>query len=83
MCNDASAAGNNGINSNRNAAKAVQKDCGCAARAQKLNEVFPYRKMSNLSNEDFAWLRDWFTEPKNSVTAQEQKQLVMMQRLLF
>ena len=64
-------------------AKAVQKDCGCAARAQKLNEVFPYRKMSNLSNEDFAYLRGWFTEPKNSVKAEEQKQLVMIYNNVF
>jgi hypothetical protein len=63
--------------------KAVNKDCGCAARAQKLNEVFPYRKMSDLSNEDFSWLNAWFTETKNSVTTEEQRHLVMIYNNVF
>jgi len=64
-------------------ADAFDTDCGCKARAETLNKAFPYRKMNDLSNEDFHYLNNYFIEPKNSVSAQEQKQLVMIYNNVF
>jgi len=59
------------------------KDCGCKARAKTLNEIFPYKKMNDLSNEDYDYLNDWFTNPRNSVTAPQQKELVTIYNNVF
>ena len=34
-------------------AKALDADCGCAARKEKLNKLFPNRKLNDLSVEDY------------------------------
>ena len=64
-------------------ADAVNKDCGCKARAAKLNEIFPYRTMNDLSEEDYDFLNDWFTNPRNSVKASEQADLVDIYNRVF
>jgi hypothetical protein len=66
------------------AAKAVGlEDCGCKARAATLNEIFPYRTMNDLSTEDYDFLDDWFTNPRNSVKANEQADLVAIYNRVF
>lgn len=59
------------------------KDCGCAARAKTLNKLFPYKTMNDLSIDDYDYLNDWFTNPRNSVKADEQARLVSIYNNVF
>ena len=56
--------------------EAVVDDCGCAARAEKLNKAFPSRRLNDLSLEDHKWLTDFFATNPKSVRTPEQIVLV-------
>lgn len=58
-------------------------DCGCKARAKSLNEVFPYKRLSDLSNEDFIYLDNYFSEARSSVDTATQKQLIAVFNRVF
>ena len=45
--------------------EALVDDCGCAARKESLNKLFPNRKLNDLSNEDYDYLTEWFKADKN------------------
>ena len=64
--------------------EAITDDCGCKARAQELNKLFPSRKLNDLSNEDYSFLES-FLEPKrpNSIRIQDQKRLVQIYNDVF
>jgi hypothetical protein len=65
-------------------AKAVgADDCGCKARAKTLNELFPYKKMNDLSNEDYAVLEDWFNDSNSTVSPSKQAQFVEVYNRVF
>lgn len=51
-------------------------DCGCKARAKKLNEAFPNRRLNDLSHEDFSYLEAFLATNATSVNAKDQKELV-------
>lgn len=59
------------------------KDCGCAARKETLNKLFPNRKLNNLSVEHFDWLTNFFKDKKSSVSSDEQKMLVEIYNEVF
>ena len=58
-------------------------DCGCKARAESLNKIFPYKRLSDLSKEDFSYLGEYFSEARSSVDAATQKQLVDIYNRVF
>ena len=59
------------------------EDCGCEARKQTLNRLFPYKKPKCLTEEEFLYLDEWFTGARNSVTNQQQKALVTISNRVF
>lgn len=64
--------------------EAITDDCGCKARAEKLNKLFPNRKLSDLSDSDYNYLEMFFREGKpTSVSAQIQKDLVGIYNRVF
>lgn len=64
--------------------EALVDDCGCAARAEKLNELFPNRKLENLENEQFDFLQSFFTpRTPTSVDTKTQKELVSIYNHVF
>lgn len=65
------------------AVEAIMDDCGCAARKEKLNELFPTRKLNDLSIEDHAWLTDFFASKPKSVRSDQQKVLVDIYNRIF
>lgn len=65
------------------AVEAITDDCGCAARAKKLNEVFPTRKLNDLSLEDHKWLTEFFAGNPKSVTSPQQAELVRIYNAVF
>jgi len=62
---------------------AVVDDCGCAARAEKLNKLFPNRKLNNLENDQFDFLESFFNPRPTSVSSKVQNELVAIYNHLF
>lgn len=68
----------------KDAVEALVDDCGCKARAEKLNELFPNRKLNNLETEQFDFLEDFFTPKRpTSVNIENQKELVSIYNSVF
>lgn len=64
--------------------EALVDDCGCSARAEKLNDLFPNRKLNDLLTDQFDYLKTFF-EPKRptSVNAPQQKRLIEIYNHVF
>jgi hypothetical protein len=56
-------------------AQAIGWDCGCDARKEKLNQLFPYKKINCLIEEDYEYLQGWFSMDRHSVSIMEQRRL--------
>ena len=64
-------------------AKVLDTDCGCAARKETLNKLFPNRKLNDLSTEDYDFLTEWFSAKRSSVNTKEQNMLVDIYNRVF
>jgi len=64
-------------------AKALDADCGCAARKETLNKLFPNRKLNDLSTEDYNYLTEWYSSRRSSVNTKEQNMLVDIYNRVF
>jgi len=64
-------------------AKALDTDCGCAARKETLNKLFPNRKLNDLSTEDYDYLTEWYSVNRSSVNTKEQNMLVDIYNRVF
>lgn len=64
-------------------AKALDADCGCKARKETLNKLFPNRKLNDLSESDYDYLDKYFAEKRHSVSSKEQKELVRIYNDIF
>ena len=56
-------------------AQAIGWDCGCDARKVKLNQMFPYKKINCLTEEDYEYLQGWFSQDRYQVSILEQRRL--------
>ena len=52
------------------------EDCGCEERKQKLNKLFPYKNAHCLVEEEYNYLKQFFSKHKNTLTNIEQKELL-------
>lgn len=64
-------------------AKALDTDCGCAARKETLNKLFPNRKLNDLSSEDYDALTEWYSVKRSSVNSKQQNMLVDIYNRVF
>lgn len=64
-------------------AKALDADCGCAARKETLNKLFPNRKLNDLSSEDYDALTEWYSVKRSSVNSKQQNMLVDIYNRVF
>jgi hypothetical protein len=64
-------------------AQAIGWDCGCDARKEKLNQLFPYQKINCLTEEDYEYLQGWFSIDRHSVSIMEQRRLTEVYYNLF
>ena len=58
-------------------------DCGCEARKEKLNKLFPYTKQECLNAEEYEPLKDIFKHINNRVGATEQSALLKIHNRIF
>ena len=64
-------------------AKALDTECGCAARKETLNKLFPNRKLNDLSTEDYDYLTEWYSVKRSSVNTKQQNMLVDIYNRVF
>lgn len=57
-------------------------DCGCDARKEKLNKMFPY-KVECLKEEEYMYLKGFFRYNKNVVNNNEQLELLKIHNRVF
>lgn len=57
------------------------EDCGCEERKEKLNKLFPYAK--KLEEDEFLYLDEYFKTVKNSVSAQQQNELIKIYNRVY
>ena len=63
--------------------EALTDDCGCAARKESLNKLFPNRNLNDLSIEDNEYLTYFFKHNRGSVNTKEQLELVTIYNNIF
>lgn len=59
------------------------EDCGCEERKQKLNELWRYTKPECLTEDEYKYLDEFFTNLKNSVSPNQQRELLKIYNRVF
>ena len=59
------------------------KDCGCDARKEKLNKMFPYKNPLCLNEDEYMYLKGFFAQKKHAVNVFEQKRLLDIHNRVF
>lgn len=58
-------------------------DCGCEERKKKLNEIFPYRKMQCLEEDEYNVLKRFFSRDYAEVKVSDQNELLKVYNRVF
>lgn len=58
-------------------------DCGCDARKEKLNQWFPYRKAQCLTEEEYNYLTEYFSQTRNEINVSQQQMLLKIYNRIF
>ena len=61
----------------------VGEDCGCDERKDKLNKIFKYRKLECVTEEDFAYLTNFFKGNPDKVSHEQKVRLVGIYNFAF
>tara|TARA_R110002049_G_scaffold74058_1_gene191268 strand:+ start:100 stop:570 length:471 start_codon:yes stop_codon:yes gene_type:complete len=64
-------------------AGALDADCGCKARKEDLNKLFPNRKLNDLLDDQFLFLEEFFSVSRSSVNREQQLSLVEIYNHVF
>ena len=59
------------------------KDCGCEERKQKLNDLWRYTKPECLTEDEYKYLDEFFTNLKSSVSPNQQRELLNIYNRVF
>lgn len=59
------------------------EDCGCDERKEKLNELFRYNKPECLTEDEYNWLSDFYSQNRNVVSGMEKQQLIKIYNRVF
>lgn len=62
---------------------ALGKDCGCDKRKETLNKMFPYNKPNCLTQQEHSYLTEFYSEPRNRITGQQQRELLTIYNRVF
>jgi hypothetical protein len=58
-------------------------DCGCDERKSKLNKLFPYKVVNCLEENEYQYLKNWYTTKRLQVNANEQRELLLIYNRVF
>lgn len=64
-------------------AEALGTDCGCKARKEELNKLFPNRKLNDLLDDQYEWLDQYFSQRRSTVNRPTQVKLVEIYNHVF
>ena len=59
------------------------EDCGCDERQVQLNKLFSYKKINCISEDDYAYLSDFFSSNPNKTTSEQRTRLVSIHNNIF
>ena len=59
------------------------EDCGCEERKEKLNKMFPYKKVNCLDEAEHNYLDTFFKSNVKSVSSDTQKKLIEISNRVF
>lgn len=59
------------------------QDCGCDERKAKLNEMFPYRNVNCLTEDEYNWLTETNILQKDTYKPSEQTKLIAIYNRVF
>ena len=59
------------------------EDCGCDERKEKLNQLFRYNKPECLTEDEYNWLSEFYSQNKTVVTGLEKQQLIKIYNRVF
>lgn len=59
------------------------EDCGCSERRDKLNKLFNYSKPECLTEDEYNYLADFYSQQKNVLTGMEKQQLLLIYNRVF
>ena len=54
------------------------EDCGCDKRKETLNKLFPYRQPNCLTEDEYAYLDEFFKNHTNTITIKHQERLLVI-----
>jgi hypothetical protein len=63
--------------------KALDWDCGCDERKEKLNKIFPYKKPNCLAEDDYLYLSEFFASNPNTLSLGIQRDLQRIYLAVF
>lgn len=61
----------------------VGEDCGCEERKQKLNELFPYKKVNCMLEEEYLFFKEWYDRNTDRIRPSEAMVLLKMYNRIF
>ncbi len=59
------------------------EDCGCEERKQKLNDLWRYTKPECLTEDEYKYLDEFYTNLKSSVSPNQQRELLKIYNRVF
>ena len=59
------------------------EDCGCDERKDKLNKLFNYNKPNCLTEEEYSFLADFYSQPRNVISGLDKQQLLTIYNRVF
>lgn len=59
------------------------EDCGCEERKEKLNKLFNYSKPECLTEEEYNWLSEFFSNARNVISGPHKKKLITIYNRVF
>ena len=59
------------------------EDCGCDQRKDKLNKLFNYNKPNCLTEDEYNFLADFYSQPRNVISGLDKQQLLTIYNRVF
>lgn len=59
------------------------EDCGCDKRKEKLNKLFNYNKPECLTEDEYNYLADFYSQKKSVLSGMEKQQLLLIYNRVF
>ena len=59
------------------------EDCGCDERKETLNKLFSYNKPEGLTEDEYNYLSDFYSQRKSVISGMEKQQLLLIYNRVF